>query len=1156
MHTIASLEWESVAPAETISVPYDDPVQFTDVALAELTASPYWAAHPTPTHDKVRVKATISPAIPSGMTGDIHLAWYDPINTVANVPSTPPSGTTANTPRDNHATLTPLSPLFSGTLTYAEQAEEQTAYYKINTPRFGDNFIVAAHPHQEFEKGYYFGEDCHGGEELKFQDYPAACDVHHPKKPNFSAALEEFALADDFSGHQTPVLHILPAVDADVDSDNNNALQPPDRSAHEDQIEDAPLLPGKFIAVNISDEDQDGIPGFADGFSLNGVLGDEDDQDHAAQRFTPLVLEIPADIDLDAAILRITYEASDPAGVNVNNGSYTPATGHLRIWTKDGNIARSKAPVNAVNSPGDYVAPGEYTPAQLGLNDQNLVVTLYIEGIRPSTALGADRILVELDPDGTSTGPTGFDVVDAVRVTVVNVDLDIDSDNNKGLGPPDRTPSEAAVEDLDGEPGKLIVSNLGRDEDFDGIPDFADGYDFDGTGGNNDDLNQKDGFAQAILEIPAPIDLDTAKVRISYTASASSAVTLTSGEYAAAAGHLRLWLKNGDQARDPSAANASTPGDFVEPGVYSAAQLGMTTSRMTTLFVEGIDPGTDKITVEIDPDGDGPADFMLSDTVRVSVVHVDLDINNNGSLSDPVDGVLRYLPGYEGDVAKLNTGSQFITAVYQAQEMQLIAEGVGVDAGVDSVVFRIVSTTDLGGYVENASDLKVIGLDREDDYSFDELVDSRSAPGTMESDRSYANFWAKDYGGQATVEVDFVRHGVTLLTTSLQVPKDGDGDGIADIWERKMVEQWDAQFDWTTPVDTVFFNDDDDKELIDPDGITDVLTFSSPSGQKMGNHAAAGDGRTVLQEYRGFILDGGGHDWAGANPHPGGHVRLSPAYKELLVEVDAMEAVTHMPDRAGIAGWMDTVAIGMSQAEDGAGIRMFYIIDDIATPHDNFALWVGTPDGELTDYAVPQVHPQLQSFQHLQLADEIYLSQLIRHAHPAYGAFYFVSTGVSAGTNDNVDLGIFHAYVISHELHHLTAATGGHFTDTNGNDISGEVDDQYRVLWDYEYDYPLKSLAAPITATDTVIPLNDTTNLASPGKVLVDGSEIISYTGISGNNLTGAVRGSTASAHLADVDVRPRYYSRDAQSNYVRLRNCAVHSCATKCHSHSLARFC
>ena len=48
-------------------------------------------------------------------------------------------------------------------------------------------------------------------------------------------------------------------------------------------------------------------------------------------------------------------------------------------------------------------------------------------------------------------------------------------------------------------------------------------------------------------------------------------------------------------------------------------------------------------------------------------------------------------------------------------------------------------------------------------------------------------------------------------------------------------------------------------------------------------HKTAGDSLIVRQEYRGFVVDGGGYDWNGRNPHPGGHTRLSPVFKELLV---------------------------------------------------------------------------------------------------------------------------------------------------------------------------------------------------------------------------------------------------------------------------------
>ncbi len=200
-------------------------MQNVDLAFAELggptSGHPGWAAYPsasgTVSYDNVGAVATITPAIPAGMTGDLHLSWYDPINTMANVPTTPPTATTANAVRDNQATLTPV---FTQTLEFKHDDSVKTGYYKINSPRFGDNFIVAVHPHDTIETEYKFGESCGcgGGEELKFEEYPAACDPLHPTKRDFSKPLEKHPLPQPY---QTSVLTVLPSVDVDVDSDND-----------------------------------------------------------------------------------------------------------------------------------------------------------------------------------------------------------------------------------------------------------------------------------------------------------------------------------------------------------------------------------------------------------------------------------------------------------------------------------------------------------------------------------------------------------------------------------------------------------------------------------------------------------------------------------------------------------------------------------------------------------------------------------------------------------------------------------------------------------------------------------------------------------------------------------------------------------------------
>jgi len=53
-------------------------------------------------------------------------------------------------------------------------------------------------------------------------------------------------------------------IDLDIDSDNNNAFNAPARSDEEEDIQDDPSLPGKIIAVNNQDIDDDGVPDYAD----------------------------------------------------------------------------------------------------------------------------------------------------------------------------------------------------------------------------------------------------------------------------------------------------------------------------------------------------------------------------------------------------------------------------------------------------------------------------------------------------------------------------------------------------------------------------------------------------------------------------------------------------------------------------------------------------------------------------------------------------------------------------------------------------------------------------------------------------------------------------------------------------------------------------
>ncbi|MFW6169328.1 MAG: RHS repeat-associated core domain-containing protein [Planctomycetota bacterium] len=242
----------------------------------------------------------------------------------------------------------------------------------------------------------------------------------------------------------TVSVHVV-AVDLDVDSDNNNGLELPDRTPEEEQLEDSHGVIGKRIVVNSDDVDQDGIPDLVDGFNLDALssslLGEhtEDDQVDTEQSagFVPVVFDLPDPIDPAKASLQFSYYGSDPAAATVQaDGSRQVAPGGLRLWTVDETEPRNPSAANDLDMPGHYVAPQKpgggncaYSVEQLTGDEASNQFTLYLEGIHA----GSYVIDMEVDPDGASwyvgdasggnddESPDlfdGFGLHDSIQVTV------------------------------------------------------------------------------------------------------------------------------------------------------------------------------------------------------------------------------------------------------------------------------------------------------------------------------------------------------------------------------------------------------------------------------------------------------------------------------------------------------------------------------------------------------------------------------------------------------------------------------------------------------------------------------------------------------------------------------------------------------------------
>ncbi|MHC4984095.1 MAG: hypothetical protein ACYTF6_13125, partial [Planctomycetota bacterium] len=261
-------------------------------------------------------------------------------------------------------------------------------------------------------------------------------------------------------------------------------------------------------------------------------------------------------------------------------------------------------------------------------------IVLYVEGVLVSASVDDVVLTLEWTDSGAEEDPDD----DIVKITVVEIDLDVDSDNNDGYSDPARTGVEDQKEGALGEPGKILGVN-DDDDDEDGVYDFADGFDRDGTPGNDDDSNTDESdFIPMILEISAGVDPNTAKVDFDYSASNPA----DCGPTEPAAGRLRIWKENGSTARDKRAIGDG--GDFVPSDTaisWSLLPNADSDPRVKRLYVEAVrEPiiGTDTITTMLLPDGTNEVGW---DTVQVRgiVVDLDADTDRDGTVdSDDEDG--------------------------------------------------------------------------------------------------------------------------------------------------------------------------------------------------------------------------------------------------------------------------------------------------------------------------------------------------------------------------------------------------------------------------------------------------------------------------------------------------------------------------------------
>jgi len=189
-------------------------------------------------------------------------------------------------------------------------------------------------------------------------------------------------------------------LDIDIDSNNNDGFVFDWGSEGEDDIEVDETLPGKFVFLNTGDVD--GVPNWADGFGINP---DEENDDQLYEvKFTPFLISMLGDIDLNQVEIVIDYDDTDPALVSYELIPDTtgliqdwyryslPNDGSMRVWAKNADEIRKK---ESIGNSGDFLPANTKIkwvdfPKKAGSTN---VVELYLEGV---AGIGKKYLRVDL----------------------------------------------------------------------------------------------------------------------------------------------------------------------------------------------------------------------------------------------------------------------------------------------------------------------------------------------------------------------------------------------------------------------------------------------------------------------------------------------------------------------------------------------------------------------------------------------------------------------------------------------------------------------------------------------------------------------------------------------------------------------------------------
>jgi len=220
---------------------------------------------------------------------------------------------------------------------------------------------------------------------------------------------------------------VLLPIDLAVDSNNDGTINGGDTAVEDVESGGSIDKMGHHLQVNTFDYDADKVPDYIDGITKGGSLlasaGGNSIAGDPQRHFSKLKMTLG--FSRSEYDFMFEYSADNPNNLSVSQGSnfgqkehvggavenynISAPGGSLRIWTKDADTSRKAESITA-STAGDFVPANEWIAG-----DKMPTGDMFLEGVRPSTGWGSDKIKLKAR-NKTSTG-TVIDL-DSVSLTV------------------------------------------------------------------------------------------------------------------------------------------------------------------------------------------------------------------------------------------------------------------------------------------------------------------------------------------------------------------------------------------------------------------------------------------------------------------------------------------------------------------------------------------------------------------------------------------------------------------------------------------------------------------------------------------------------------------------------------------------------------------